>query len=293
MRTVKIPKKSGGKRTIYVQNPWEKHNYRYYGQQLAEFYEKNGNGVAHGFVSGKSPVTNAQAHIGKKFTLSFDLKDFFDTVTKDHLIRAGVDEELAKRVCYNGATRQGLSSSPTAANCAAIPLDKKIENAIISNKGENFFVERDIVYTRYADDLTFSSDNLESLIWLRDKIVPGIVKECGFVLNDKKTRIQSSKFGRRIITGVAVDDNVYPRRKQRKILRAATYNIKKLNNLLSFLVWVGKFSLFALILEINRKNVSKYLGLKEWCKLKQPTKSLGGKLISTAIRVRTKEAFND
>lgn len=91
MKKTQIPKKSGGFRTIYVQGSVEKHKYRYAGYQLSEFYEKNGTGVAHGFVSGRSPISNAKEHVNKKFTLTIDLKDFFDSVTVHHLLKVGVN----------------------------------------------------------------------------------------------------------------------------------------------------------------------------------------------------------
>lgn len=292
MKTLEIPKKSGGTRTIYIQGPKEKHNYRYKGYQLAEFYERHGTDSAHGFRSGKSPVSNAAQHLNKKYSLTLDLKDFFDTITPTHLTYAGVAEKLANDVCYKGSIKQGLSSSPPAANCAAIPLDKLILHEMkglgdnkMGNVGDN-----EIIYTRYADDLTFSSNNLSLLLILRNKI-PELVKICGFEVNNKKTRIQSANFGRRIITGIAIDDKIHPRRKHKRILRAALYNMKKLQSLLSFLIFTNQLMSFALILEINRKQISKFIGLKEWCKLKTPTKNLNGKLVRVAVQVRTAQAF--
>lgn len=282
MKSLQIPKKSGGFRTIYVQGPVEKHNYRYKGQLLAEFYEKNGTGAAHGFVSGKSPVSNAKKHLNKKFTLTVDLKDFFDSVTPDHLIKAGVDCELAKGVCYEGSARQGLSSSPAAANVAAIPLDKDIETVIPDR----------VTYTRYADDLTFSSDYVTDLTYLK-RIIGKIIERNGFTINNKKTRIQSSAFGRRIITGIAVDEKINATKKIRKNLRSAKHNMGKLLKLLNFLNSVNLTKFSGLLLELNRKNLHKLTGLNEWVKLKEPTKSLGGKLITTAINIRTAEAFKE
>lgn len=281
MKKIEIPKKSGGTRTIYVQGPHEKHNYRLLGYKLSEFHQKSEvANVSHGFIEGRSPISNAQQHINKKFTLTIDLKNFFDTITQNHLIRAGVNIEDAKKACYDGATRQGLSSSPAAANCAAIPLDKLIIQEI----------NPDIVYTRYADDMSFSSDNLQNLLKIRDKI-PELVKQCGFEINPKKTRIQSSNYGRRIITGVAVDDKIYATKKQRHILRAMKHNLTKLNKLLQFLLWTKNFLAFAVVLEINWKNISKYKGMSEWGKLKAPTKSYSGKYISTFTAEQTKSAF--
>ena len=288
MKKVEIPKKSGGFRTIYVQGPVEKHHYRLLGHELAKFYEKNEAlpELAHGFVEGRSPISNAQKHISKKFTLTIDLKNFFDTVTEDLLKKAGVSENQAKRACYDGAARQGLSSSPAAANCAAIPLDRLILEAIKSfNSGD------EVIYTRYADDLTFSSDTIEVLLLLRDKIVPEAVKECGFTINPKKTRIQSASYGRRIITGIAVDDKIYATKKQRKLLRAMKHNLQKFKRLLSFLLWTDQYLWFAVLLEINRKNFAKHNGLKEWCELKPPTRSLGGKCVVTATIDKTERFF--
>lgn len=287
MKKVQIPKKSGGTRTIYVQGPTEKHKYRLLGQELSEFYEKNeaAPNLAHGFVQGRSPVSNALCHTNKKYTLTIDLKNFFDTVTPKHLQIAGVDNEKSEKVCIDGATRQGLSSSPAAANCAAIPLDKLILKTILAEK-------MDVVYTRYADDMCFSSDKIEDLLLLKDK-VPELVKIAGFEVNLKKTRIQSSNFGRRIITGIAVDDKIYATKNQRKILRAAKHNVFKLKRLLFYLVQSKNHLWFAILLEINRKNISKYLGMKEWCLLKPPTKSLGGKCYTTMVNAKTKDAFKD
>jgi len=182
---------------------------------MGQFYLTNESiPVAHGFVEGRSAVSNAIQHIGKKFTLTIDLKDFFDSVTETHLKRSLVDPDTATRLCYEGATRQGLSSSPAAANVAAIPLDREILKVL----GVLKVLGDDIVYTRYADDLTFSSDNLDNLLRLR-KEVPVLIEKCGFHCNTKKTRIQSAVFGRRIITGVGVDNAIHPRRYQ-KIGRA-------------------------------------------------------------------------
>ena len=289
MRKVNIPKKSGGSRTIYVQGPMEKHIFRLLGYELSQFQEVaevscNGSPVIQGFTEGRSPVSNASLHVGKLFSLTVDMKDFFDTVTSDHLILAGVKNDLAQDVCVDGATRQGLSSSPTAANVAAIPLDKKILSILPAN----------VVYTRYADDLTFSSDNLQDLIILRDKL-PGIIAGVGFKINPKKTRIQSSRFGRRIITGIAVDSVINPTRDQRRRLRAATFNTRRLIKLCRFLFWIGAqaLTLLGLLLELNRKKIAKFTGLKEWCFLKPPTKSLGGKLYGTYVQVETKRAFGE
>lgn len=286
MKIKTIPKKSGGVRTIYVQGPREKQKYRLLGYQMAEFHKHNeviinNNPVCHGFIEGRSPISNAAAHIGKTYSLSVDLKDFFDTITPIHLERAGVEQVLANDVCYLGTAKQGLSSSPPSSNVVGIILDKEIA-AVLNN----------ITYTRYADDLTFSSDNLADLIVLRDRL-PNLIERCGFCINNKKTRIQSSNFGRRIITGVAVDDKLYPTKEQKRRLRAGRHNVIKVLKTLEFVRWTGHFVLYSVLLELHRKTFARFLGLREWCKLQLPTVSYEGKLIKTFVIHETKRAFTE
>jgi hypothetical protein len=173
------------------------------------------NEIMHGFRRGKSPVTNAAAHIGYRFTLTMDLADWFDSVQSQHLRRAGCPRHLADMATEYGAARQGLPSSPAAANLAAWPMDQRIAAALPLS----------VRYTRYADDLTFSSDRLDDLKHVRDTIAPAAVAAMGWRINRRKTRMQDARAGRRIVTGVAIDGDrlVIPRRVRRR-LRAAWYN---------------------------------------------------------------------
>jgi RNA-directed DNA polymerase len=85
-----------------------------------------------------------------------------------------------------------------------------------------------IVYSRYADDMTFSSNDLMALKELHKKLAP-IIKSAGYVLNNEKTRYLSGK-GKMVVTGITLNSGrmTTGRRRKRKI-RAALYNhiIKK------------------------------------------------------------------
>jgi RNA-directed DNA polymerase len=219
MRKKQIPKKSGGFRTIFIPDEDEKKALREKLPFLHEIQEQCCNmKVVHGFSKGNNIVTNAMQHIGKKYTTCFDIKDFFDSVTEEKLIsiHSGViwHTDDLKIMFVNGAARQGLPTSPLISNIAASFFDSKILNLLNGT---------DIVYTRYADDLAFSYNELSIRDILHEKI-PAIIKECGFEINEKKTRTMSAKRGRRIITGIAVGETeVYVPRKIKRKLRAAIH----------------------------------------------------------------------
>lgn len=233
MRYVKIPKKNGKFRNICIPNREEKMELR----SLVDIIESKVRKVApaeiiHGFTRGKSPVTNAIAHVGHKYVLSFDIKDFFDNVNEEKLRNKLSKDELSV-VLVKGYAAQGLPTSPAVANLAAIDLDK----AIIKWRTKN---EYQFIYTRYADDLTFSFDNKE-LIEILKVNIPQFVKRCGFEINSEKTKLQSTK--NKVVTGVGIDNfGIHPTRHIKRKLRAA----------------------------IHKKNVDSIRGLEEWIKLKTP-----------------------
>jgi hypothetical protein len=234
MNIVQIPKRNGEYRTIYVPDKEEKQKFK---NLLGELNWKAKNilsGVVHGFVPGRSPVTNALPHVGYEYTISFDLEDFFDTVTPEKVSKY-LSKEEKDIVFVNGAARQGLPTSPAVANLAAADMDKAILKWIKKT-------DKNIVYTRYADDLNFSFNEPELIPLIKEKI-PEIIKRNGFKVNERKTRVQAAIAGRRIICGVAVDkDGIYPTREIKRRLRAA----------------------------LHQGNTKQARGLQEWMKLKLP-----------------------
>lgn len=234
MRKIKIPKKKGSFREIYIPDDTERLALQQILGNLNRKAARLCGTYVHGFIEGRSAVTNAQEHVGHQFTVCMDLKDFFDSVKEFHL-KGILKEEEIKKVFVDGAPRQGLPTSPAVANLAAISLDK----AIIKWRDKN---KLNFIYTRYADDLSFSFDDSELIEKIKDKI-PQIVAQCGFKVNKDKTQVQSAKSGRRIITGVAVDDNgIHPTRTSKRKLRAARH----------------------------QHHTKSARGLAEWCKLKMP-----------------------
>lgn len=243
MYRARIPKRSGGYRVIYKPNWGERRYFWYLLQDLHAAQERLcPNLVVHGFMKRRSPVTNAMMHMGYRHTVSFDMKNFFDTVTQAHMpfhefkvfivkefvenrrIEKGWrDENYTKWGLYDvlptlfvdGAARQGIPTSPLVANIAAADMD----NDMLGLKSECGW----FVYTRYADDLSFSFDH-EDVIGVLMRRVPEIVAKHNFVLNTKKTEVQHASKRRRHITGVGVGERqVYPTRAVKRRLRAARH----------------------------------------------------------------------
>ena len=210
MRIFDIPKKSGGARRIYAPSDEEKVILRSLLMELTVTVKPLD--CWHGFVIGRGPLSNAEDHQGFRHTLSFDLAGFFPSV-KRSLDPLKAYSGTRWDCCFpDGAAQQGLPTSPMLANIAARPVDEDFLTLIGGHA----------VYTRYADDLTFSSDSKAVLETVMEKAAE-IVSRHGFTLNPRKTRWQDASFGRRIVTGLAVDDKCHVTRATRRKLRAAEH----------------------------------------------------------------------
>ncbi|MDD5708826.1 MAG: reverse transcriptase family protein [Kiritimatiellae bacterium] len=238
MRIVKIPKRQGTFRTLYVPSRREREAIRRLLPDIrTEAHTRCQPDVVHGFLPSRSPVTNAEMHIGWRYTLSFDLADFFDHVSSTTLARADfLPTPIERQILMPGdRARQGLATSPFLANIAGSALDTAILFDIRS-------IGMPIIYTRYADDLDFSYDDAHVTTMLTFRI-PLICTQAGFPINPTKTRLHSALSGRRIICGVAVDNSgLLPTRRTKRRLRAA----------------------------LHQGHTRQAAGLREWMRLKSP-----------------------
>lgn len=227
-KTFCIKKKSGGVRTISAPNRGLKNVQICIKKLLESSYSPSD--FAFGFLGGRSVVDNAQCHIGHNYVFNIDLKDFFTSIDKDKiysclrsypfrfslnvalLIQSLVtvwNNEIGKFVLP-----QGAPCSPLLTNIVCRQLDYKLSQ--LANK-------YDITYSRYADDITFSSNHniyLENGSFI--DILKNIIKEEGFSLNDKKTRLLKSGT-RQEVTGLTVNSKVNVTRKYVKQLRYLIY----------------------------------------------------------------------
>lgn len=175
-----------------------------------------------GFVKRRSTRTNAEQHLAAKVLLHADIQGFFDTITTeqvtDAFIKAGarvpIASYLAKACTIDGLLRQGTRCSPALANAVCLDMDQAF-----------LHLSRSIscVYTRYADDLTFSGEELPS-----DEAVQAILATYGFTLRDNRCYRQHR--GRtQFVTGLSVADHAQPRlpRKLKRRLRLTMHYIEK------------------------------------------------------------------
>lgn len=181
---------------------------------------------AFGFTQDRDIKSNAHEHIDSQWILEMDLKDFFDTITREHvmtaLIRNGIDKceaEYISDVCtWKGTTPQGAPTSPTLSNIVCKPMDKKLRRLAKENG---------CIYSRYADDIAISSkdkDNGYAILKGMEGSIESIIQKAGFKLNKQKTQIVGSH-RKQSVTGVTVNTkrDVYPSSKLRREVDSLTY----------------------------------------------------------------------
>lgn len=163
-----------------------------------------------GFVPERNIVSNANMHLNKEWLINIDLKDFFPSIL-DHLVISYVlkdlpvwkdlsVEQLRNLVIYEGALPQGSPCSPMIANIVASHL---IDEAIVSAAKENGYD-----YTRYADDITLSTNKLidrNEVISFVTEIRKIINKSEYLMVNDKKINIKH-RSQKQMVTGVLVNN---------------------------------------------------------------------------------------
>ena len=226
----KISKRNGKYRKIYMPNEDYKVHLRQLIPQLQQIYQQNVVFESdHAFVPKRNCVTNASIHIEQRYVLSIDIEDFFDSINY-RILSKYIPINLLEDIIVENKVPQGFPTSPMVANIAMIDIDKLIIESL-ERRNPN------IQYSRYADDLTFSFDDIKE----KDLIFAEAIKVFrgfGLKLNSKKTKLQDKNNGRAIITGIGVCyHTVHPTRKSLKKLRAATHQQNE-NSIIGLQEWI-------------------------------------------------------
>lgn len=222
-RTFTIPKKSGGVRVIHAPEP----RLALLQSRLAELlyecvHERKKEHprfwfASHGFHKGRTIVSNAEVHKRRRFVFNLDLEDFFGTINFGRVRGLFINDSMfalepkvatiiAQIACHNNALPQGSPCSPVISNLIGNILDARL-----------LALARDArcTYTRYADDLTFSTNemlfptevavNAHGADWEVGAKLKKTIENSGFFINMTKTRM-SLRRSRQTVTGLVVND---------------------------------------------------------------------------------------
>ena len=193
----------------------------------------------HGGIKKKSNITNAKPHQGNKYKFTTDLKDFYPSIKSKKVYETFLDLGFNKQTSYyltrlttwKGELPQGTPTSTHISNIIFLKTDLLLIELCNRNN---------LTYTRYIDDLSFSSQKD-----FRDKIdeIMLILKSSKLSISHRKT----SYNGKQIITGIEVFNHKIDAPK--KIILKAEEEIKENKKLKPFNNYLNS------IRKTNRKNI--------------------------------------
>lgn len=212
-RQFSIPKRNGTTRTILAPNGHLLKIQRRIKNDLLDPMPIHR--AVHGYVKGRSVVSNATPHLRQRTILKLDIRNFFPSIRLEDVVGVfkekvivssyvtvrgfqslvcsdEICEYFAKLCTLFGGLPQGAATSPALSNLYMLELDFELD-AIATNNG--------LQYTRYADDLCFSASSIGQ------PVIAGLVdavERKGFRINKKKTRILRWQ-ERKIVTGIAIN----------------------------------------------------------------------------------------
>lgn len=234
-RRFNISKKSGEPRCIDAPTKNVKTLQRKLNQVLQTVYEPKPS--VHGFARERNVRTNAQKHARRRWVLNVDLEDFFHSINfgrvrgmfmgKPYKLPSRVATVLAHLCCFQRRLPQGAPTSPIISNMICAQMDSQLQRLARASHS---------TYSRYADDITFSTtirefpSDLASVnelgqVRLGQKL-DEIITRNGFAINNDKIRLRG-KNRRQEVTGVTVNESPNLPRKFTSQIRAMLHAWKK------------------------------------------------------------------
>lgn len=192
--------------------------------------------LSHGFMKGHSIMTNADNHRKKRFVFNIDIENFFGSIHRGRVfgfltknnsfsLQPKVARALAQIVCHDDSLPQGAPSSPIVSNLIGHLIDIRLVE-LASKLG--------CTYSRYADDITFSTNkktfpkeiahSAAPNEWTAGKTLAKIISKCGFQINAKKTRMQYQE-SRQSVTGLTVNRKINSTAIYRHNVRAMAHSL--------------------------------------------------------------------
>lgn len=222
-RIVKIPKRTGGVRTLEIPI-----------QQLKVIQKAINNVIlskfnitkeANAYIKKRSIVTNALPHVGAKTLIKIDIKDFFPSINFKHVYGQfryfGYGECVSKYLtllCVDGNLKlpQGAPTSPTLSNLVCVFMDSRIKG---------YCTKHNYTYTRYADDITISSTKKLNILLIKliKEFIFKVLKDLDFEPNEEKFKCFYN--GNKLqVTGIIVNNKLsVPKEKIRELDNAIRY----------------------------------------------------------------------
>ncbi|MBK9107293.1 MAG: RNA-directed DNA polymerase [Saprospiraceae bacterium] len=228
-----IPKSKGGLRLVEDPEKKLKIVQTFINEHLQAFYSLIRPECVYGFVikreagEDRTITGNAMQHLGCNYLLNVDLKDFFHQVSRvrveeifkihfNHFHDELIDI-LARLTTYHDRLPMGAPSSPVLSNMASIEMDRELIQ---------YSKHTGLVYSRYADDLSFSTLDLMEPEHLDN--IKSIISQCGFNVNPQKIKWFGHE-DRKEITGILLDGNrlglpeLYLEGLQKELMRYKSY----------------------------------------------------------------------
>jgi RNA-directed DNA polymerase len=203
-------------------------------KELGHVEDADHKGISHGFKKHHTIMTNGRPHVTRRYVFNVDLHDFFGSINfgrvraffiknKNFSLHPDIATAIAQIACHERKLPQGSPCSPVISNLIAHAMDLHIVRLA---RAEG------VTYTRYADDLTFSTNKPDFPVkisikngendWLPGGALSSIVKKSGFEFNEKKTRMQC-RDSRQEVTGLTVNRKINVPATYRNTVRAMTH----------------------------------------------------------------------
>ena len=270
-----IPKKSGGVRSIEEPLPSLKYIQTWILENiLAPASEKLVSPVAKAFMPRLNLRDNARFHRKMDVVVALDLHDFFGSINFGEVYGVfkklgycnSVVMMLTKLCMYKGSLPQGAPTSPMLSNLMFYDLDEKIFH---------YCQKRKIRYTRYADDMTFSGNDIK--INRLISYIKMLVKYRHLTLNEEKTRVMRKGCSQRV-TGVVVNEymqvpKVYRDKVRQEVYYCIKYGFAEHMKRISLPSWITTVEIYQhhllgkinYILQINSKD-EEFIKYAKWLK---------------------------
>lgn len=238
-----VPKKMGGVRRIQAPNKklkqLQSNLYILLSECIKEIAEEEPRYLhaSHGFLNDKTIITNAKKHKRKRYVFNIDIENFFGTINfgrvraffihdKRFQLNQDVATIIAQIACYENALPQGSPCSPIISNLIGNIIDLRLISLAKKYR---------CTYTRYADDITFSTNQKEfppsiarkdGETWEVGGKLDREIKKTGFDINKKKTRMSFNN-SQQMVTGIVVNKKVNFSQKYYRELRAQCHHLFK------------------------------------------------------------------